>query len=819
VPLLGGGIHRRLLMWGLGLFGIALTAVIVAGYSYTSRQIEQDAAQLQAEIASVTADRIHTFVRRKIERFSDLAAAVSLYGLGSKEQQLLTSLLVKNDGSFTDVSIIDARGMEVVKVSDRRVYFRSDLSDQSRSAKFNKAIKGENYISRVYTSDQAQPYVTVAIPLWGTAQSVVGVVSAEADLSFLWEAIGEIRFGTAGYAYLIDEQGNLIAHKDPLLVLKKMNLRQADGVQKFLRNPTRLDPSPARKGRGLLDRPVLSTYAPVPELGWAVILEEPLEAALANVEILRRYALALLAISLFVGAVVIAWVSSKMAGPIRELHEGAEIIGSGNLDYRVNIETGDEIEWLGEEFNKMAAELKVLYATLEQKVKDKTAELEQANSELEQMAFNLRVNLERIQALHEINLAATSTLDLKGLLNLLLEKIDRLLPYSFSTVRLWNRVTEELEPVACRNLDEEEWKRETGRGRSGISRAAFETKMPVRIDNLQKDPRTKDLDFFRKKGMTSFLGLPLIAKGEALGVIGFYTRGVIGFSREERPFSNEEVDFLSTLASQAAIAIHNSQLYEETKRANEVKTQFLSVMSHELRTPLNVIMGYAGIMKDGMLGEVNPEQEKSMGKVMRQTNDLLAMITSILEVTKMEAGATLVERQEVYLTDFLNSIKSLHSLPLDKDVTLHWDYPSDLPVLMTDSGKLKQILYSLINNAIKFTERGQVTLSARHLPEAKTVEFQVKDTGIGIKKELLSVIFERFRQADSSETRNYGGVGLGLYIVKQFTDLLGGKVEVESEPSKGSTFTVTIPALLYSTTLTPSGQRTSTTVSPTPRGV
>jgi hypothetical protein len=104
---------------------------------------------------------------------------------------------VKNDNSLTEASIIDARGVEVVRVSDRKVYFPSDFSDQSKSAKFNKAIKGEDYISQVYTSDRAQPYITVAIPLWGTAQSIVGVVAAEADLSFLWEVIGKIHFGTA----------------------------------------------------------------------------------------------------------------------------------------------------------------------------------------------------------------------------------------------------------------------------------------------------------------------------------------------------------------------------------------------------------------------------------------------------------------------------------------------------------------------------------------------------------------------------------------------------------------------------------------------
>jgi hypothetical protein len=122
VPLRGGGIRRRLLMWGLGVFGIALSVVVVASYSYSVNQIKRDAAELQTEIASFTADRIRTFVRRKIERFSDTADAASLYPLGSKEQQLLVSLLAKNDNSFSDASII-IRGMEMVKVSTEKFIF------------------------------------------------------------------------------------------------------------------------------------------------------------------------------------------------------------------------------------------------------------------------------------------------------------------------------------------------------------------------------------------------------------------------------------------------------------------------------------------------------------------------------------------------------------------------------------------------------------------------------------------------------------------------------------------------------------------------
>jgi HAMP domain-containing protein len=215
------------------------------------------------------------------------------------------------------------------------------------------------------------------------------VVAAEADLSFLWEEIGKIQFGSAGYGYLVDENGNLIAHKEGSLVLKKMKLAQLDKVSEFLRNPKRSDINPAREGRGLMDTQVLATYAPVPGLGWAVILEEPVDAALANVEKLKRYAVVLLLMALIIGAAVIVWLSSRMVGPISELHRGAKIIGSGNLDYRVDIKTGDEIEWLGGEFNKMAEELNVSYATLEQKVKDKTHELEEANSELEEVNRSL----------------------------------------------------------------------------------------------------------------------------------------------------------------------------------------------------------------------------------------------------------------------------------------------------------------------------------------------------------------------------------------------------------------------------------------------
>lgn len=255
-----------------------------------------------------------------------------------------------------------------------------------------------------------------------------------------------------------------------------------------------------------------------------------------------------------------------------------------------------------------------------------------------------------------------------------------------------------------------------------------------------------------------------------------------------------------------------ARLYEQTKKQAEelevsgkIKDEFLSVMSHELRTPLNVVLGYAEMTRDGMLGEINPKQDEALAKILSRGGDLLNLIRDILFATQLESRAVIVERQLVNLKDLFEALKSSCHLPLGKELTLRWEFPPDLPPVVTDDAKLRQVLQNLINNAVKFTEKGSVTVSAGIRQQAggnrkkfllaprAFVEFKVADTGIGIPKELIPVIFDKFRQADSSETRLYGGVGLGLYIAKQFTEMLGGQIGVESELGKGSTFTVTIP--------------------------
>jgi signal transduction histidine kinase len=404
---------------------------------------------------------------------------------------------------------------------------------------------------------------------------------------------------------------------------------------------------------------------------------------------------------------------------------------------------------------------------------------------MEKVGKEKKIGEERIQALREIEMAITSSLDLRAVLDVLLEKINVFLPYAVVTVTLVNKKTGELEPMACRNLDETEWKEVIAR-RIRLDKISERDHAAVIILNAQTDPRSQQSEFLRKNGLVSYLRVPLAAKNQVSGFLTFFTR-------EEHVFNPEEVEFLTTFASQAAIAIDHSQLYEEMSRSNKIKDEFLNVMSHELRTPINVVIGYAQLLNDGTLGVTNSQQAAAIDTIAARSKDLLNMINSLLYATSLEGNGASLSAAEVSLKDLVLELETDYQSQSTKDLSLIWNYAAELPNIETDGAKLKWILQSIINNAIKFTEKGAVTTSVRYFPNDKKVQFAVADTGIGISPEETPHIFERFHQVDSSQSRSFEGVGLGLYIVTEFTALLGGKIAVESELEKGSTFTLTIP--------------------------
>lgn len=235
-------------------------------------------------------------------------------------------------------------------------------------------------------------------------------------------------------------------------------------------------------------------------------------------------------------------------------------------------------------------------------------------------------------------------------------------------------------------------------------------------------------------------------------------------------------------------------LRQEEELRDRGRKEVLNIVSHEFRTPLNVISGYAQAIQDKTWGEVTPGQNEALGKISRQSDHLMDIVNAVLDITRIETGELSLEREELPLSDYLNEVSRKY-VPLQNSVALQWVIPNSLPKVNADKLKLTIILQNLINNALKFTEQGNVSVTARVNGAKQLVEIEVKDSGIGIPKEAHALVFEKFQQADPSSTRIHGGIGLGLYIVKVFTELLGGTISLESEPEKGSTFTLSLPAV------------------------
>lgn len=233
-------------------------------------------------------------------------------------------------------------------------------------------------------------------------------------------------------------------------------------------------------------------------------------------------------------------------------------------------------------------------------------------------------------------------------------------------------------------------------------------------------------------------------------------------------------------------------LAEKAKKADRIKSAFLATMSHELRTPLNSIIGFTGIILKELAGPLNEEQKKQLGMVQSSARHLLELINDVLDISKIEANELKLSVSEFGVKESIEKVLGM-LVPLSekKGLELRWDISDNVGRIVTDKRRFEQVLMNLMSNAVKFTEKGSILLSCRR--EGDSYVISVKDTGIGMEKKELERIFEPFSQIDTGLSRKYEGTGLGLSISKKLLELMGGKIFVESEPGKGSTFTVVIP--------------------------
>jgi len=291
----------------------------------------------------------------------------------------------------------------------------------------------------------------------------------------------------------------------------------------------------------------------------------------------------------------------------------------------------------------------------------------------------------------------------------------------------------------------------------------------------------------RQLGAESGIAVAMVARGRTLGAFTLVS------ARPDRRYTEFDLRVAEDLARRAAFAVDNARLYQEALLANQAKSDFLAVMSHELRTPLTAIMGYAELILNGVLGEVNEKQAWHLERLLVSARHLLQLIDEILVFTRAEAGREQVRSERVDLAKVVNEVgQRIEPIAREKGLEFSVHAPEQPTLVELDRGKVRQVLMSLLSNAVKFTSRGGVELKAE-LEDGQAV-FRVRDTGPGIQPEHMEEIFDPFWQAEQATTRTQGGTGLGLSLARRLARLLGGDISVESTPGVGSTFTVRVPA-------------------------
>jgi signal transduction histidine kinase/HAMP domain-containing protein len=538
-----GSLFRKYAVLFVALVSGALVASGALEVYFSYQENKQALVALQREKALGAASRIEQFVK-EVERQIGWTTQPSIVAPAAAMEQRRADYfrLLRQVPAITEVSYINPEGREQLRVSRLAMDVVGSGTDLSQDPRFRDPKAGRTYFSLVYFRKESEPYMTIALAGSGDK---AGVTVAEVNLKFIWDVVSQIKIGKAGHAYVVDSRGHLIAHPDISLVLKKTDLSKLDQVKGALAAVSQGVGLPGI-ARDLDGRQVLSASAPIAPLGWAVLIEQPLFEAFEAIRasIFRTVALALFGVLLSV--LVSLVLARRMVRPIKALTEGAGRIGAGDLGYRLEVKTGDEIEALAEQFNQMTSQLRESYADLEHKVEARTRELSEsleqqtATSEILRVISSSPTNLQPV-----MDAVAQNAARLCGATDAVMFRLDgdvlRIVA-AYGTLPLGREVI----PLT----------RDSMTGRVVVDRqtihlhnlgAAFEAEFPDTT--------------FRSFGVRAALGTPLLREGVPIGAL--LIRRI-----EEHPFSEKQIALLQTFADQAVIAIENVRLFKELESRN-----------------------------------------------------------------------------------------------------------------------------------------------------------------------------------------------------------------------------------------------------------
>ncbi len=780
-----GGLGRNLLTAFLVL---AIIPLITVAWYATRRERYDIQREVTAKLSSVST-MMETQVRQWIEYRSNTLALVA--ALPATRESVNTLLAASNDQSTVDadtardmlrsqlhtlqtqdpafhrLAVLDGQDHVLVSSDKDLPSTPAPALDPEQSACLQAVMS--NY------SNDAGLLVSQPITAMGDDDEMLSLLTAwlnPCSLVSTMQAVSELE--TLGEIYLVDVNG---------LALPQGQKINSPGIEAAL-----FGENTAGLGENYDGIPVIGVYRWMPESRLVLVAEQTQEEAFAPTDnVTAAIVGATLAVAL-VTAVIAAIVTRQITRPIVKLTESALSIAEGDMEQHVPVKTRDEIGILAYVFNRMAADLKALYDDLEGKVAQRTALLQRANYQIQRRAIQLATTV-------EVSQAATSILEPDHLLREVVRLVhDSFFSYSYVGLYLldetgkWALLKEatggsmELATVKARPVSVNNG---TARGAVGQAVMGGEPYI-IRCDAERAQ------EMFFSPYVRAEAALPLKMGDQIIGVLDI-------LSTEEDDFDVDDISVLQNVANQITIALENARTYviereaaKQLRELNQSKRRFLVNMSHELRTPLTNIIGFSRLMLKGIDGALTEQQQHDTQIIYHNGQHLLGLINDLLDISHIEAGMMELEFRDVNLSDLINSVMATASaLVRGREVELHQDIAPNLPMVQADAARIRQVLLRLLTNAAKFTERGSITVRTRRTDGH--VLISVSDTGVGIPPEDFHRIFQQFEQGSLENGRRPEGAGLGLALSKEFVEMHGGHMWVESEIGKGSTFTFSLP--------------------------
>lgn len=420
-----------------------------------------------------------------------------------------------------------------------------------------------------------------------------------------------------------------------------------------------------------------------------------------------------------------------------------------------------------------------------------TSEAAKQTGQLVDQIFILKRTLGQFARLIEISLQLNSMLDPDELLQFIIESGTEILECEAVSVLLFDEGEKRLRFAASTDLNPDELAEIPVPIDNSVAGMIFTTNRPELINDAFSDPR-----IYKQVGETSSLptrnliGVPMNIGERTIGVIE-------GINKKSGGFTKEELDLLTVIGSQAAVAINNANLLSSLKRAyneltevDKIKSDFIAIASHELRTPLNIILGYSEFLKEDAKGELSSHAER----VLTAAQHMRTLIEDMTNMNLLEMGNTEIKTSKVTLQEVVHeAVKEVQTIADTKGVHLTRDYRKDPLEVQIDRDMIKRVCLNVLNNAIRFSPK-DTTVKLSVKTEQKFAQISVVDQGIGIPVDELEKIFEEFYQVEDHRTRRFGGMGLGLAIARAITHLHGGRIWAESGGAgKGSTFHILLP--------------------------